>query len=128
MAVGVEVRVPLLDLDLVALATKVPSDHKQRGSVGKAVFKRAMEPYLPRDVIYRPKAGFGAPLRHWLRNDLRAMVDDTLNESGVRHRGFFDPAAVQRLVEMDRSGTVDGSYSVFALMCFELWCRRFIDA
>ncbi|HUR21340.1 MAG TPA: asparagine synthase (glutamine-hydrolyzing) [Vicinamibacterales bacterium] len=128
MAVAVEVRVPLLDLDMVAFATKVPSAYKQRGRMGKAVFKRAMEPYLPREVIYRPKAGFGAPLRHWLRHDLRAMVDDTLNESGVRHRGFFDAAAVRRLVEMDRSGAIDGSYTVFALICFELWCRRFVDA
>lgn len=127
MAVGVEVRVPLLDLDLVAFATKVPGALKQRGSVGKAVFKRAMEPYLPREVIYRPKAGFGAPLRHWLRHDLRAMVDDTLSEPGIRRRGFFRPDAVRQLVERDRAGALDGSYLVFALMCFELWCRRFVD-
>jgi asparagine synthase (glutamine-hydrolysing) len=126
MAVAVEVRVPLLDVDMVSFATTMPSSYKQRGAVGKAVFKRAMEPYLPRDVINRPKAGFTAPLRHWLRHDLRAMVDDTLNESDVLRRGFFDPGAVRRLVEMDRSGAVDGSYSVFALMCFELWCRRFV--
>ncbi|MEO6222157.1 MAG: asparagine synthase (glutamine-hydrolyzing), partial [Vicinamibacterales bacterium] len=128
MAAAVEIRVPLLDLDLVSFATKVPSAFKQRGSVGKAVFKRAMEPYLPRDVIYRPKTGFTAPLRYWLRHDLRTMVDDTLNESDVRKRGFFEPGAVRRLVEMDRAGTVDGSYTVFALICFELWCRRFVDA
>jgi asparagine synthase (glutamine-hydrolysing) len=127
MAVAVEVRVPLLDVDMVSFATKVPPSYKQRGALGKAVFKRAMEPYLPRDVIYRPKAGFGAPLRHWLRHDLRSMVDDTLNESDIRRRGFFEPGAVRRLVEMDRSGAVDGSYSIFALICFELWCRRFVD-
>lgn len=127
MAVGVEVRVPLLDLDLVEFATKVPAAYKQRGRQGKAIFKRAMEPFLPHDIVYRPKAGFGAPLRHWLRHDLRAMVDETLNESGIRRRGFFQPAAVRRLVEMDRAGAIDGSYLVFALMCFELWCRRFVD-
>ena len=127
MAVAVEVRVPLLDVDMVSFAAKVPSAFKQRGAVGKAIFKRAMEPYLPRDVIYRPKTGFTAPLRHWLRHDLRALVDEALNETEVRRRGFFDPAAVRRLVEMDRAGTVDGSYTVFALICFELWCRRFTD-
>jgi len=127
MAVGVEVRVPLLDPDLVAFATTLPSTYKQRGRIGKAVFKRAMEPYLPHDVIYRPKAGFAAPLRQWLRHDLRSLVDDTLNESDVRRRGFFDPAAVQRLIADDRSGRVDGSYTVFALMCFELWCRGTVD-
>ena len=62
MAAGVEVRVPFLDLDLVEDAAKVPIGLKQRGRVGKWVLKKAMEPYLPKDVIYRPKSGFGAPL------------------------------------------------------------------
>jgi asparagine synthase (glutamine-hydrolysing) len=127
MAVGVEVRVPLLDVDLVHFATRVPAAYKQHGRIGKAVFKRAMEPYLPRDVIYRPKSGFGAPLRRWLRQELRATVDDTLDSTTLRRRGFFDPRAVQRLVEQDRTGAVDGSYTIFALMCFELWCRCYVD-
>ena len=127
MAVGVEVRVPLLDVDLVRFATRVPSAYKQRGRVGKAVFKRAMEPYLPRDVIYRPKSGFGAPVRRWLRQELRDMVDDTLDPAVIARRGFFDPGAVRRLVEQDRTGTVDGSYTIFALMCLELWCRTYAD-
>lgn len=127
MAAGVEVRVPLLDLDLVRFATHIPAPFKQRGRVGKAVFKRAMEPYLPQEIIYRPKTGFGAPLRRWLRHELRSMVGDLLDPATLRRRGFFDPAAVQRLVEQDRAGTVDGSYTIYALMCVELWCRRFID-
>jgi asparagine synthase (glutamine-hydrolysing) len=126
MAVGVEVRVPLLDIDLVQFATRIPSAYKQCGSVGKAVFKRAMEPYLPRDVIYRKKTGFGAPLRRWLRHELHDMVQDTLDASTLRQRGWFDPRAVQRLMAQDRAGTVDGSYTLFALMCVELWCRRFL--
>ena len=128
MAAGVEVRVPLLDIDLVRFATRVPATYKQRGRVGKAIFKRAMEPYLPRDVIYRAKTGFGAPLRRWLREELRATVDETLDTSVLHRRGFFDPVAVRRLVDMDRAGAIDGSYTIFALMCFELWCRRFIDS
>ena len=126
MAAGVEVRVPLLDVDLVGFSTRVPTHYKQRGRVGKAVFKRAMEPYLPRPVIYRPKTGFGAPLRHWLRNELSALVSDTLSTSVVRRRGIFDPAAVHRLVESDRAGRVDGAYTIFALVTVELWCRRFL--
>ena len=127
MAAGVEVRVPLLDVDLVRFATRVPSRYKQRGRVGKAVFKRAMEPYLPRDVIYRPKSGFGAPLRGWLRKELRPMVDETLDPASVARRGFFNPVAVRRLIADDRRGAVDGSYTIFALMCLELWCRRYVD-
>lgn len=127
MSVGVEVRVPLLDLDLVEFATRVPSAYKQQGRVGKAVFKRAMEPYLPHDVIYRPKGSFGAPLRRWLRHELRDMVDDTLSPSAIRKRGFFDPSAVQRLITSDRAGRVDGTYTIFALMCVEFWCRSHVD-
>jgi asparagine synthase (glutamine-hydrolysing) len=127
MAVGVEVRVPLLDLDLVKFAAHVPAHMKQRGRVGKAIFKQAMQPYLPRAVIYRPKSGFGAPLRRWLREELRSKVDDTLDSAALLRRGFFDPLAVRRLIDLDRSGAIDASYTIFALMCFELWCRRFID-
>jgi asparagine synthase (glutamine-hydrolysing) len=127
MAVGVEVRVPLLDLDLVRFATTVPSHLKQQGRVGKAIFKRAMEPYLPRDIIYRPKTGFGAPLRRWLRTELRPMVEDTLDDASLRRRGIFEPSAVRRLIALDADGRVDGSYTIFALMCIELWFRRFID-
>jgi len=127
MAAGVEVRVPLLDVDLVEFATRVPSRLKQKGRVGKALFKHAMEPYLPRDVIYRPKSGFGAPLRRWLRHELRPMVEETLEAGSLRRRGVFEPEAVRRLIELDRAGRVDGSYTIFALMSFELWCRSFVD-
>lgn len=128
MASGIEVRVPLLDPDLVDFATRVPTSMKQRGSIGKAIFKRAMEPDLPHDVIYRPKTGFGAPLRRWLKMELRDRVEDTLSASTLRHRGLFDPVGVRRLIEQDRQGRVDGGYTIFALMCIELWCRMFVDA
>jgi len=128
MASGVEVRVPLLDLELVEFAARVPPAYKQRGREGKAVFKRAMEPLLPHDVIYRPKTGFGAPLRQWLRGELREAVEETLSPRSLASRGLFDPAAVRRLVELERAGRVEGAYTVFALMCVELWCRMFVDA
>jgi asparagine synthase (glutamine-hydrolysing) len=127
MAEGVEIRVPFLDLDLVHLATRVPAKFKQRGRIGKAILKQALQPYLPREVIYRPKSGFGVPLRRWLREELRERVDDTLQASSLQRRGFFEPAAVQRLIELDRKGAIDGSYTIFALVCFELWCRQFVD-
>lgn len=127
MAAGVEVRVPLLDQELVRFAVSIPPRMKQKGATGKAIFKRAMEPYLPRDVIYRPKTGFGAPLRRWLHNELHERVDDTLSASSLSRRGLFDPAAVNRLVALDRSGQIDAAYTIFALVCTELWCRLFVD-
>lgn len=127
MAAGIEVRVPLLDLDLVRFAASIPPSLKQRGRTGKAIFKQAMRNVLPEDVIHRPKSGFGAPLRRWLRVELRDRVNDTLSEASLRERGLFEPRSVQRLIDLDRSGFVDGAYTIFALMCVELWCRQFID-
>ncbi|HEY2682921.1 MAG TPA: asparagine synthase (glutamine-hydrolyzing) [Steroidobacteraceae bacterium] len=127
MAVGVEVRVPLLDLELIDFAATIPSAMKQTGAEGKSIFKEAMSSLLPRDVIYRPKSGFGAPLRRWLRGELRDKVEDTLSPASLERRGFFDAKGVRSLIDGDRQGRVDGAYTLFALMCFELWCRRFID-
>jgi asparagine synthase (glutamine-hydrolysing) len=127
MSAGVEVRVPLLDLELIEFAAKIPASMKQTGKEGKSIFKQAMQGVLPHDVVYRPKSGFGAPLRRWLRHELRGRVEDTLAPAVLRRRGFFDPTAVRALIDDDREGRVDGSYTIFALMCFELWCRRFID-
>ncbi len=127
MAAGVEVRVPFLDLELVEFAARIPARFKQRGSEGKWVLKKAMEPYLPMDVIYRPKSGFGAPLRRWMRVELRDLLSDVLGTQSLRHRGLFDPTAVQRLIQANDQGKVDASYTLLSLICIELWCRKFID-
>jgi asparagine synthase (glutamine-hydrolysing) len=127
MASGVEVRVPMLDPELMSLAARLPLRLKQRGRHGKWILRKAMEPYLPRDVIWRSKAGFGAPLRHWLRNELRPIVDDVLSEPSLRARGLFDPKGVAALIEADRQRRVDATYSIFAMICIELWCRMFVD-
>jgi asparagine synthase (glutamine-hydrolysing) len=128
MASGVEVRVPLLDPDLIALAVSLPESLKQHGAVGKWIFKKAMEPVLPRDVIYRPKTGFGAPLRRWMQHELKDLFDDALSPRVLRERGLFDPEAVSRLRALDASGRLDASGSIFALVCLELWCRMFLTA
>jgi asparagine synthase (glutamine-hydrolysing) len=127
MAVGVEVRVPLLDLELVDFAARIPTHVKQRGQVGKWVFKRAMEPFLPHDIIYRPKSGFTAPLRKWLRSDLRPLVHDLLGADSIRRRGLFRPEGVGALVAANEAGRVDANHAVLALLCIEIWCREFID-
>jgi asparagine synthase (glutamine-hydrolysing) len=127
MAAGVEVRVPLLDLDLMELAGSLPLGMKQRGRVGKWIFKKAMEAYLPHDVIYRPKSGFGVPLRNWLQTILKPLVDDVLSDTSLNSRGLFNPEAVQCLRLADQVGRVDATYTIFSMVCLELWCRQFID-
>lgn len=127
MACGVEIRVPLVDLDLVSFSTRIPSVIKH-GRTGKALFRRAMRRDLPAEIMDRPKSGFGVPLRSWMRNDLRQTVADTLAPDTIKRRGLFDPDAVQRLAALDREGIVDGSYTLLALMCIETWCRIFVDS
>ncbi len=127
MAVGVEVRVPFLDLDLVEFAASIPIGMKQRGKAGKWVLKKAMEPYLPHEVIYRPKSGFGAPLRRWMRFELRELLGDLLSVDSLKRRGLFEPFAVQRLIAANDSGKIDASYTLLSLLCIEIWCRGFLD-
>jgi asparagine synthase (glutamine-hydrolysing) len=127
MAAGVEVRVPLLDPDLVELAARLPIQYKQRGKEGKWIFKKAMEGILPNDIIYRPKTGFGAPIRAWIHGPLKKLVRDILSESSINNRKWFDAKAVTRLLNEDETGKIDASYSIFALLCIELWARIFLD-
>jgi asparagine synthase (glutamine-hydrolysing) len=87
-----------------------------------------MEPHLPREIIYRPKSGFGLPLRAWLGTTLRPMLEELLDPRRVAERGLFDPAAVAKLRRDTAAGTVDGSYALLGLMAIELWSRRFVDS
>ncbi|NKW71678.1 asparagine synthase (glutamine-hydrolyzing) [Rhodobacteraceae bacterium R_SAG10] len=128
MAAGVEVRVPFLDIDLVEFAATIPHRFKQKGAEGKWILKKAMEPHLPHDLIYRPKSGFGAPLRHWIRNELREFFADVLSEDKLRNRGIFDPAAIRQLMDDNIAGKRDGSYTLLSVLCIELWCQRFLTA
>lgn len=127
MRYGVEARVPLLDTDLIKFAAGIPVNLKQTFTTGKAVFKKAMEPFLPHDVIYRAKTAFGAPLRHWIRNDLREIIAKLLSRKRLEERGIFSYDAVNRLIEDDLAGRTDGSYTIFAVLCCEIWCQLFVD-
>jgi asparagine synthase (glutamine-hydrolysing) len=127
MATGVEVRVPFLDLDLVDFAAHIPNKFKQRGSIGKWMLKKAMEPYLPKEVIYRPKTGFGAPLRTWMKHDLRELLGDLLSIESLNKRGLFSAQAVQQLILDNDNGKIDASYTLLSLLCIEIWCRAYID-
>lgn len=127
MATGVEVRVPFLDKRVADAASKVPSALKQEGRIGKSILKKAAGKFLPQDVIYRPKSGFGAPLRTWLKNDLSEFVDTLLSADTINKRGIFNAEKVQQLLDDDRAGRADYSYPIFALLCFEIWCQQFLD-
>lgn len=128
MAASTEVRVPLLDDEVVELSGRIPPNLKLHRLTRKYVFKKSMEGVLPRDVIWRPKAGFGAPVRAWLVRDLKPMLDDVLSPANVRARGLFDPHEVQRLRTANEAGTEDNALRLWALLTLELWQQAFVDA
>jgi asparagine synthase (glutamine-hydrolysing) len=111
----------------VELSGRIPPSLKLHRLTRKYVLKRAMEPVLPREVIWRPKAGFGAPVRSWLVGELSPMVDELLSPAAVAERGLFRPDEVQRLIAANRSGSEDNALRLWALLTLELWQRTFID-
>jgi asparagine synthase (glutamine-hydrolysing) len=127
MACGVECRVPLLDIELIRSAASLPVRFKQVGREGKWVFKKAMEAHLPHQVIYRPKTGFGMPLRVWMREELNDLQEDLLSPRAIRNRGFFDSQAVQNLRRANEAGQIDATYTLLSMMSIELWSRIFLD-
>ncbi|HYE14541.1 MAG TPA: asparagine synthase C-terminal domain-containing protein, partial [Pyrinomonadaceae bacterium] len=127
MAATLEVRVPLLNREVVELAARMPPALKLRGLKRKYILKRAAESLLPREVVWRKKAGFGAPVRAWLRGPLRPLVDELLSEDAVARRGLFRPREVRRVVEENLSGREDYGLHVLQLLTLEMWHREFID-
>jgi asparagine synthase (glutamine-hydrolysing) len=127
MARGIEIRVPLIDVDLVELAWSIPEHFKLRGLTGKYAFKRAMEKFLPREVIYRPKTGFVAPIREWLDGPLKGQVRDVLSQESIRRRGWFSAHAVDRLFADLEGGRRDVHYTIWTLFTLEQWARLFLD-
>jgi asparagine synthase (glutamine-hydrolysing) len=127
MAANLEVRVPFLNYELVELAARMPADLKLRGFKRKYILKRAMETLLPRDVVWRKKAGFGAPLRSWLRGPLLEMTRDLLSAERIKRRGLFRAAEVERIVRENLAGREDYNLQVFQLLSLELWQQIFLD-
>lgn len=127
MAANLEVRVPFLNHELVSLSEKIPAELKIKGLKRKYILKKAAESLLPKEIIWRKKAGFGAPIRSWLRTSLRPMIDDLLSEETVKKRGLFDYREVRQIIELNQSGREDFNLQVFQLLNFEIWMREFLD-
>jgi asparagine synthase (glutamine-hydrolysing) len=125
MAVGVEVRVPFLDKELVEFSTTIPPTLKLKGKTTKYLLKKVMERYLPHEVIYRPKTGFGAPVRKWILEDLQPYIQGTLNEKTMNHYQIFNFSAIQNLIELNKAGKIDASYTIFSLLAIHSWLKQF---
>ncbi|MEV6868947.1 asparagine synthase (glutamine-hydrolyzing) [Streptosporangium subroseum] len=122
MANSLEARSPFLDHHLMEWAARLPAELNVRGSQTKLLLKRAVAPWLPRELLHYPKQGFGVPLAAWLRGELRELAHDVLTDDTARGRGLFRPSAVQDLLRQHANGVDHGSL-LWALMQFELWHR-----
>ncbi len=127
MAHGLEARSPLLDHVLMEWAMTIPEHVKMAGGVTKALFKKAMEPYLPRELLYRPKMGFGCPVDHWFRAELKDMAYDVLLSDAASQRDIFRKDYVKQLLDEHVSGAGGHSTRLWALLMLELWFRMWID-
>ena len=124
MAHSLEVRVPMLDHKFLEWAATVPSSYKLRGQEGKYILKKALEPYLPNDVLYRPKMGFGVPLAKWFRGPLKDRLRASIVEGGLVDSGLFQTEYLEQLVNQHQSGRRDHSAVLWALMMFEATMKQ----
>jgi asparagine synthase (glutamine-hydrolysing) len=121
MMASLEARVPLLNNDFVAFATGLPLDLKLRGLRSKYLLKRALRGILPAQILSRPKKGFGIPVAEWFRGPLREQLLSVLGADRIRADGFFDPTAVQRLIDDHMSGRRDNRKQLWTLFAFQMW-------
>ncbi len=124
MAHALEVRVPLLDHELVEWVSGLPPEMKLKGREGKHIFKKALEPYLSDNILYRPKMGFSVPLANWFRGPLRERVRDAVLGPVLGDSGIFDHAFLRQLVDQHQSGVRDHSAALWSLLMYEAFARQ----
>jgi len=121
MAASVEVRVPFVDPKVAVAAFSFPGADKIAGRSSKAVLKEAAKAWLPDEIIHRPKASFGVPLRSWISRDLRGYVDQVLLDGTLVSSGWLEAGAVNRLIAEERTGRQDRAKELWQLLTLELW-------
>ncbi len=127
MAQSLEVRVPFVDQRLIEVAGSIPLRWKVPGGTTKGLFRKAMAPYLPQDVLNAPKRGLNLPVALWFRHDLRSWVRDLLSPEQITRRGYFKPEAIDSLLKEHEAGFRDHSLFIWALVVLETWHQLYID-
>ncbi len=127
MAHSLEVREPLMDHELVEWLGSLPSSLKVRGQEGKYLLKKAMEPLLSDDILYRPKMGFSVPLANWFRGPLKARVRQAVLGPRLADTGWFNRDYLTHLIDAHQAGTRDYSAPLWTLMMFEAFLRNVVD-
>ncbi|WP_417317434.1 XrtA/PEP-CTERM system amidotransferase [Emcibacter sp.] len=124
MAHSLEVRVPLLDHQLVEWIATLPSGMKLKGSEGKYIFKKSLEGRLSDDILYRKKMGFAVPLGRWFREELQDKIRSSVLSERMKDSGYFDADYLQQLVDQHQSGVRDFSAPLWTLMMFDQFLAR----
>jgi asparagine synthase (glutamine-hydrolysing) len=124
MAASVEVRTPFVDPVVARAAFSIKGSDKIRGKTAKAALKDAAENWLPHEIVHRPKASFGAPLRAWVRNDLRELINDVLVGGELTQLGMLRRDQVKRLIADEQAGREDYAKQIWQLLSMELWYRQ----
>ncbi len=127
MAASLETRSPLLDQDLIEYVARIPSELKLKGSETKYIFKRAVEGFVPREILYRQKQGFGVPIGDWINSQLKERMTGDLSDRRTLERGYFDSKYIKLLLDEHARGRRDHSHPLWTLWMLELWHRRYID-
>lgn len=126
MLCSLETRAPLLDHEVLELAARIPSSAKIQGGETKYILKRALQPLLPDNILYRKKMGFGVPLVHWFKKDLIAYAHDVLLSEQACGRGFFNMGQVENVLDIHQKQGRDMSAKIWSLLFFEHWCRTWL--
>jgi asparagine synthase (glutamine-hydrolysing) len=127
MAASLEARVPLLDHKLIEFVTRIPASLKMKGLETKHIMKRAVEDFVPPEILNRPKQGFGVPIQQWINKQLRARIRETLTNKHARERGYIEPRYVDVLLNEHERDRRDHSTQLWALFMLELWHELFQD-
>jgi asparagine synthase (glutamine-hydrolysing) len=127
MAVSLEGRVPFLDHEFVEFVASIPSQFKTHKLTTKYIFKEAMRPHLPTDIIDRKKHGFAVPIGEWFKNELKTYATEVFQDKKTVERGFFNTSYILSLLDEHQRGIQDYSSHLWALLIFELWCREYLD-
>jgi len=125
---GLEVRVPMLDHNIVDFMFTLPADFKINNKVQKNLLKHAFKNYLPEQIINKPKHGFEIPVRTWLKNELKPLIDHYLNKENINKQNIFNSSEIEKIKnKLYQFNTKDSPNTLWNLLVFEYWYEKYFS-